>query len=714
MSSLTWYAGRAATMSPREVLWRARRLGDALVLGDGLRAPAGSASLRGDGDDWEMLRKRFISGTAAPVLLDERRAAHIADTCDVGALIAEADRICDGERSYFGYGPTNVGRFVDWNHDPISGFHWPNLAGNRIDHRVAPSDPKWIWELNRLQHLPLLAQAWLFTGEAFYAETAFAHLDSWLDQNPVGTGIAWRGAFEPGIRAISIALAVQGLRTSPALTTPRYQRLVRMLDATARYCWRARSRFSSANNHLIGELSGMVTVCLLFPEVAVSEGVLARAVTILAREADNLIAPDGSGAEQSVSYQIFAAELLAVVAVLLRLHGMQGAADIVAAIDRGGTYLALLVGADDPDPRYGDDDDSFAVRLGAEPKRTVRQHLGVVGAITGNDSAVRYGVGTLTSAWFADALRTRPPGAEETARAVVGPSGYAQDGGLVVLRSGRRRITMDVGPLGYLSTAAHGHADALAVTVAADGHDLIVDPGTGSFYRNPAVREAHRGTRMHATVCVDGLDQSEPGGPFYWRRRATPTVHSVDVGTGVVDAEHDGYRRLADPVTHRRWLLASPGDPVVLVVDVVTGRSEHDVTVSWPLHPSLGMTPVPAGHLISRGQVPVMGIFYGATATIGLDQVRGDRDTNLGWWSDRLESRTPAWLVGVRTRSVLPVAIASLVYLGDPAPISGPVITCQTTSLTVRWTQGGAARQVSIDTRRPGIRSGELPQRSKR
>jgi len=126
------------------------------------------------------------------------------------------------------------------------------------------------------------------------------------------------------------------------------------------------------------------------------------------------------------------------------------------------------------------------------------------------------------------------------------------------------------------------------------------------------------------------------------------------------------------------------------------------------------MTPVPAGHLISRGQVPVMGIFYGATATIGLDQVRGDRDTNLGWWSDRLESRTPAWLVGVRTRSVLPVAIASLVYLGDPAPISGPVITCQTTSLTVRWTQGGAARQVSIDTRRPGIRSGELPQRSKR
>ncbi len=30
---------------------------------------------------------------------------------------------------------------------------------------------------------------------------------------------------------------------------------------------------------------------------------------------------------------------------------------------------------------------------------------------------------------------------------------------------------MDVGPLGYLSIAAHGHADALAVTIAVDGHD---------------------------------------------------------------------------------------------------------------------------------------------------------------------------------------------------------------------------------------------------
>ena len=155
------------------------------------------------------------------MLLDQDRASRIATErpAEVNALIDQADRFLAGERVYFGYPSANIGAVVDWNYDPLTDYRWPAVAGSRIDHRVARSDPKWIWELNRLQHLPVLAQAWLFTGESRYAEMAFDHLDSWLDQNPVGTGIAWRGAFEAGVRAISVAIALQGLRNSPAMTT---------------------------------------------------------------------------------------------------------------------------------------------------------------------------------------------------------------------------------------------------------------------------------------------------------------------------------------------------------------------------------------------------------------------------------------------------------------------------------------------------------------
>jgi hypothetical protein len=705
MSSLAWYAGRAATMSPREALWRACRLVDTQACRDGLRERPDDEMLHGHEYRWDTLVKRFCDGQGRPVLLDRDRAGAIAmkQPAAVDQLVAEADRILDGERAYFGYRPVKLGAPVDWNYDPITGYRWPAVTGHRIDHRVAGSDPKWIWELNRLQHLPILAEAWLFTGETRYAETALDHLDSWLDQNPIGTGISWRGAFEPGVRAISIAIALQGLRNSPALTAARYRRIVRMLDASARYCWRARSRFSSANNHLIGELVGLVTVHLLFPELAAPADLYSSAIVALTAEADRLILPDGAGAEQSISYQVFAAELVATAVVLLRLSGNRVPPKLIAVLDRGAGYLAGLVGCEDPDPRYGDDDDSFALRLGAERKRTVRQHLGIVAAITGNATAARYGESTLTAAWIAESVGAHTAGTGPGGNGgKTWPSTYSPDGGLVALRSGHRRVTVDVGPLGYLSTAAHGHADALSVTISVEGRELIVDPGTGSFYGNPAVRAAHRGTRSHPTVCVDDTDQSVMGGPFYWRRHAQITLHAVDLERGIVDAEHDGYRRLRDPVVHRRWVVAEPGSPTVVVVDLVDGRSEHEVAVAWPLHPDLESTPTDHGQRITRDGGVVMELCYAATSRITMGHVRGDHHSHMGWWSERLECRTPAWLAGARCRTCGPVAILSLLRVGDRGPVSGAEIVRDGSTLVARWSEQGVKRGVVIDVSRPG------------
>jgi hypothetical protein len=577
------------------------------------------------------------------------------------------------------------------------------MSSGKIDHRVVTSDPKWIWELNRLQHLPVLAQAWLATGESRYAAKAFDELDSWVDQNPIGTGIAWRGAFEVGIRAISVAIALQGLRTSPAMTTQRYRRAVRMLDASARYCWHGRSRFSSANNHLIGELTGLVTVHLLFPELAAPASLYRRAVDTLASEAKRLILPDGAGAEQSISYQIFTAELFSVLVMLMQLHGERVPPEFVAALDRSAQYMVTVVGSDDPDPRYGDDDDGLALRLGAEPNRTVREHLGIVAAVTGNVSAARYGKATLTSAWIATALGTDvgEMGAG-VGQGETNASAYAPNGGLAVLRTGPRRLTMDVGPLGYLSIAAHGHADALAVTLSDGGRELIVDPGTGSYYGNPLWRRVFRGTRAHPTVCVDGVDQSEIGGPFYWSRHAVTTVRSVDLNRGIVDAEHDGYRRLNDPVVHRRWLIAPPDDETVVLVDLLDGGSVHDVAVSWPLHPELDSTPTHEGHLVTRDGIPVLQLCYAATAPIQTEQLRADSDSQLGWWSKRLESRAPACLVTAHSRTTLPVAILSLLRTVDAGAITLPEIVRDGELLGVSWSEDGVRRELTIDIRGSG------------
>ena len=227
----------------------------------------------------------------------------------------------------------------------------------------------------------------------------------------------------------------------------------------------------------------------------------------------------------------------------MRLRGDRPPPGLTAALDRSSRYLASLVGNDDPDPRYGDDDDGFALRLGVR----VETHRARTPRNRGSgrrQCQSQMPTGLLRPLGYAASLGNSAREAREAVAPEVEAGVYAKDGGLVVLRSGRRRLTMDVGPLGYLSIAAHGHADALAVTLSSEGHDLIVDPGTASYYGNPAWRSAHRSTRAHPTVCVDGLDQSvdrwtvplEPGTPTSKCVLSTSTAASSTPSTMATSA----------------------------------------------------------------------------------------------------------------------------------------------------------------------------------
>jgi hypothetical protein len=662
-----WYARRLQTMGAGEIAWRAGR--SARATADAVLPPRepGDRALLGHQPRWGALLDEFRRPGTRALVLDRARIGAVAaaepHACE--GVVAAADRSRAHRFAFFGYPEADLGASIDWSLDPIAGWRWPDRPGARIDYRRAPADPKWVWELNRLQHLPWLAQAWLITGDDVYAEDALDQIDGWIAQSPPGRGIAWRGGFEPGIRAISLGVALQGLRDSPALTPERFRAAVRALAASADAAWAHRSLHSSANNHLVGELAGAAAVALLLPELVGPRRRLPRVLALLAREAGRQVLPDGAGAEQAFEYQVFTGDLLLVVAGLLRSAGRPVPKAIGDALARGADYMSALLGDDDPVPRYGDGDDGFALRLDAREARDPRGHLGGVAALIGHRSARRSGRLDLAARWI---------GGEEGERrfAVTTPgapagSMVAPDGGLVVIRDGRRRVTMDVGPLGYLAIAAHGHADALSVTVALDGREVITDPGAGSYFGNPAWRVAHRSTAVHATVTVDGRDQSEPSGPFMWSTHADCRLVAGDVRAGYAVGEHDGYLRLGDPVPHRRYLLARPGEPIV-VLDWLGGVGRHLVTTGWPIDPDCAVSEVDGGHLVIGPDGPILSIAHAATTTPTLVARRAEEDTQVGWWSDRLESRRPAWLVGMRVESDGALALATVIAAPSAAP----------------------------------------------
>ena len=650
--TMAWYLRRLRSMSPAEVAWRAGRI--VRSRGPFSRVPSARVDRRG-------------AEVRALGLLDPetvRRAASEHPEAAT-ALVGLAEKWLRHDFRFFGNPETSLGADIDWSHDPISDHRWPMVPSRSIDYRFNGQDPKWVWELNRLQHLPVLVEAWLITDEPRFAEGALRDLRSWMAANPFDRGVAWSGGFEAGVRAMSVAFTLRGLRHYDGLDADTESMALGMLRRSAVKSWRERSLFSSANNHLIGEMGGLALTAILFPELPHAERDARRAISILVREADRQILPDGSGVEQSLRYHLFTADVLLLVVAALRERGGTPPAALVGALERSTNFLEALIQAGESTPWYGDDDESFAFRLQAERCRSVQAHLSSARAVLGRPALP--GADDFVAALLRHGLRGQGGPARSSspqpARSFVAP-----DAGLVVLRSVRgHRSIVDVGRLGQPPIAAHGHADALAVSLDVEGVPVVVDPGTGSYYRYPAWREAHRATRLHATVEVDSQSQSVTGGRFMWARHAEVRLRHVDLGRGLVEAEHDGYRRLDDPVTHRRWIIAPPEGDDWVVVDWCSAAARHDFRVGWPLSPQAtveGTTDL--GHVVEVGGAGRIEFAYAASSPVTHFASRADDETQLGWFSAHLEERIPAWHVGTRSSAEGPWAhVTAVRRLGD-------------------------------------------------
>jgi hypothetical protein len=59
------------------------------------------------------------------------------------------------------------------------------------------------------------------------------------------------------------------------------------------------------------------------------------------------------------------------------------------------------------------------------------------------------------------------------------------ESGHAIWRDARWTVRADASPLGLGSMAAHGHLDALHVSLWFEQHALVIDPGTGAYYGHP-------------------------------------------------------------------------------------------------------------------------------------------------------------------------------------------------------------------------------------
>jgi hypothetical protein len=585
-----------------------------------------------------------------------------------------ADRILAGSFDVFALEEARLGFPPRWNRDPKTGIEAPLEFGLGLDYRDAArvGDIKYLWELNRHLELVTLAQAWHLSADERYALGARALIDSWLAQCPYPLGVNWCASLEHAIRLINWSFAwhllgAEGSRLFAGEEGVAFRG--RWLEAIYRHChfiaghW---SRHSSANNHLLGEATGLFVAALTWPLWPESRGWRSQARAELKREALLQTFPDGVNKEQAIWYQHSVADMLALAGLHARANGCDFDAEYWRALESMLGFLASVMDVEGGVPAIGDADQGVLVRLvpalrtdepqdgeRAQAWRGVYRSLLATGAVLfdraefrlkagGCDDKTRWLLGDIAAARFEslDVSAARLP-----VRRSFPLGGYYVLGDEFET-PGEVRIVADAGPLGYLSIAAHSHADALAFTLTIGGKPFLIDPGTYAYHTDRPWRRYFRGTSAHNTVRIDGEDQSLFAGPFLWLRHGDATVDEFVCAPDLqlLVAHHGGYRRLADPLEHRRtWRYrpsSVPSSATLAVTDELLCSGTHAIEIFWHFAPECQLAHEGTRVVAERDGARLT---LEAPPGLAVQLVRArEGDRPLGWVSSGFDLKVPA------------------------------------------------------------------------
>ena len=633
-----WYVRRLRGMSATEVAYRTLDAGRRRIWARRQVRRGQTPPLPPD----VLTDRAFIS--SLPAAAREKVAPEAAS-----ALISAADSVLAGTWTVLGL-PRVDSADPDWFYDPVTGQRSPDgRLAFRVNHRdeTETGNIKQVWEMSRHHHITVLAAAWWLTGNERYAETAANQLRSWWSANPFLSGVHWTSGIEAGVRLISWVWIRRLLDEWPKVGDlfEYNDDAVRQLAWHQEFLAAFPSRSSSANNHVVAEAAGRLVAACAFPWYARTSQWRESATALLERELVANTFDDGLNRELATDYHRFVLELGLVAAVEAdaQSHALSEATweRLMRMLDAAAAILDVTGGA----PRQGDGDEGRALVVDDPDRDPWATALGTGAALVGAADwwpAVDGGVQARLLGAIGRARKfSRPP---------VRPHRFP-DAGLVLMRSRPEDgseiwCRCDGGPHGFLSIAAHAHADALSLEVRHEGVDILTDPGTYCYHGEPMWREWFRSTAAHNTVEVGGVSQSESGGPFLWTTQARTRTVTCAVGEQPVQtwtAEHDGYRRLSTATVHRRSVtLDSPGRTLT-VVDTFDTAAEIPLRLSWHLGPDVAVHQDETQASLSWQVGP-----SNRRATLVLPEVlgwtshRAEVDPVEGWYSPRFGRRVAA------------------------------------------------------------------------
>lgn len=613
--SLAWYIQRIKTFSPEEILFR---------VGQRVRT--------------HVLDKRLLKDCSqVPVALP---------AC---ALVVDEDKRLDYpifEKSIDVFKP------IDWHLDVQSGRNFPKSFAHKINIRSDEfGSAKHVWEVNRQLFLVHIARLYHESGDRCYLDLIMYHLTSWKNENPYLLGVNWYSNIEVNIRLINWAycwklLDAENLRK----TDEQFAQFVDsvwqpLINDHAEFSYKHPSLYSSANNHLVSEYAGLfiAACCWNIPQ---REKRRAYAMAGLEREILLQNSSEGVNREEAAEYIQFIDDFFLLASVAGDAAGCPFSDAYKTRLHQMACYLNAMLDVNYNYPMYGDGDDGFLLRPDA-------------GGHFNNFKSLL----TAFATYFGDAsLKRADAHWDDKNQLIFGDQGKGAfdsleakgdnpDKNLFLTESGHyifRKVNagkeiylhFDAAPLGFLSIAAHGHADALSFILHVDGFPVMVDSGTFTYHTHKEWRKYFMGTIAHNTIRVNGTNQSTQAGPTMWLNHFKCNTLKADADS--VTATHSGYDKLG--VNHSRQMIFNREQDEFVIKDTLKASVGFSAEVPFHFHPDAEIQEVSKGVF----EVAVVGARKIQVSTDPALEYRiasGEENPMLGWYSDHFGEKVPCKMI---------------------------------------------------------------------
>jgi len=540
---------------------------------------------------------------------------------------------------------------INWHKDIFSGKEFALVFAKSINIRIdADLSAKNVWEINRLQFLPHIAINYKTTGDEMFLNQFIRIINSWNDANPYLLGINWYSNIEVNIRLINWFLCWEILNVDEIINkNVNFKIFVNsvwlpVIYQHCKYSYTNPSKFSSANNHLISEYAGLFIASSKwnFKESSKWLNYSKKGLEIEIQKQHS----NGINKEEAAEYIQFITDFFLLSYIIGENTNNPFSNKYRSYLKEIFNYIYEFTDINTNFPKYGDEDDGRVILLSSNKHYNNFKSLMTSASILFDD--VRF---KLKSSGFdlKNELLFGEKGSiifyeKASVQCAQVSIFYNQEGHFIFRKQKNEKeiyLHFDAAPLGYLSIAAHAHADALSFLMHINGFPFFVDSGTYSYHISQDWRKYFVSTMAHNTICVDNENQAIHAGDTMWLNHYKCNIlDSYQNGyKDFVKASHNGYKK----VTHTRSIeFDREGDCFTIIDELKSNEVEvHDIKLLFHLHPNIMISnKLENEFLLSHPS----GINISITIELyesDIKVLKGHEKPLLGWYSDSFMQKEP-------------------------------------------------------------------------